>query len=193
MKNKPKSVLLLLLVPLVLSVLSDLFALSSVLDAAVQPDDERKRIYIFAGGGYALLRVQGGCAEIGGEVEIFHQLFARVIMEYASDSAGARDGEDIEYAAGINLQGVYKIPLSDTTFFRLSVGGHYTMYKASVTAFGVTYSTNESYYGIGGGLGFERQLGNHVSFYAGAEGRYLMSDPPKTWIKLSGGLSYRIK
>ena len=190
MKNKPTFILFILFI---LPILSDLWVLSSSLNAAVQSGDERKRIYIFAGGGYALLRIQGVEAEIGGEVELFHQLFARVIVDYTTDSGGARDGEDIEYVFGINLQGVYKIPLSDTVLFRLSVGGHYSMYKASVTAFGVTYSTSESYYGVGGGLGFERQLGNHFSFYAGAEGRYLMSDPPKTWIKLSGGLSYRIK
>jgi hypothetical protein len=155
--------------------------------------DERRRIYITVGSGYTVSEMQGPFVDIGAEVRLLGKIYVRVLLDYIFSSDLPKGGEIIHYAYGVNLYAVYKIRLSDLLDFYIDVGGHYTTMKTTASAFGVTFTTIDSNRGVGGGGGFDFQLGNRLVFYLGGTLKLLLSDTSKYWIKLQTGLRYRVR
>jgi len=154
---------------------------------------EKKRIFIYTGGGYAFSKVVGPYAELGVDVEVFPKIYLRGMVDYYSKPDVKNSGGKSDYAYGLNVILVYKVALSDLLNFNVSVGGHQTTVSTTVLSSGVSIKVSEAYKGISGGLSMEYQLSNRWYFHFGGGAKYMKSPVPGTWIKLNGGFLFRVK
>lgn len=167
----------------VLSVLI-LFVVSVSIPAAAAG----KRKNVFVGIGEASSEQEGLFLDIGFEKRFFRNFYGQFIFDYYNNPRGLTYSSD-SYAIGFSLYGVYKIPVSHSINFFLKAGYHLTIQKDRWESFCITTGSD---HGIAGGGGIEFHLSDRTFIYGGVTVKraFINND---TWVKLYGGVGFRLK
>lgn len=150
-----------------------------------------KRKIVFAGIGAASSDLGGLFMDIGLEKRFFGNFYGQFLFDYyfnPFDKPGISDS----YAYGINLYGVYRIPVSTKINFFLKAGFHWTTLKKNYETSRIVHRKD---YGIAGGGGIECRLSETVFIHAGATVKYAYDEDEvdHKWVKLYGGVVFRLK
>jgi hypothetical protein len=157
------------------------------------PGEDRKRLFVIAGGGYASSHAEGFLVEAGVEMRLLGNIHARILVDHYFGRDTWKESEKVKHVYGVTLYIVYNMRVSETVDFRLKAGGHYSSVRAEITALGLTFTTTKADIGFGAGAGFSWQLNNKVYLYAEAGVKHLLLDEPWTWVKGHVGFMFRLR
>lgn len=155
---------------------------------------EGKRINLFADLGAAANDFEGMFIDVGAELQLSQKFYGQLLFDYYLDPTGTNTSDVKSEVYGFGLYGVYKAPLSDKLNFFVKGGLTYQMVKVSVELFGVTFEgETESELGFGAGGGIEYGLNDKVALQAGLTYRGIFAEGGANWLKIYGGVSFRVK
>ncbi|MCP4215447.1 MAG: porin family protein [bacterium] len=155
---------------------------------------KRKEIRIFIGAGTAAMDMRNVFVDLGIEQQFFGNLYGQFMLEYYNNPSNLPENSDSS-AYGVNLYGVYKIPVSDKFKFFLKGGVHMTIQEVDMDwVFGRVEGTSTNL-GLGGGAGIEYSVSNIIALYGGTTIKMFLDDSNTnaTWFKFYGGISFKVK
>ena len=183
-----------LTVIIIIGVLTAPLLFGLTLPKRLRDDGRRHRVFILAGAGFAFSRMEGFSAEMGAEVRVIGDVYARLALDYYSAGGNEiKDGVRINHAFSICLYAQYKARIGTMAHVWLKAGGHVSFLDTRVHAFGVTFPSNETHYGPGAGLGFELQMNNHLSIYYEGTLKLILVKPAWSWFKTQLGIKFRVR
>lgn len=161
---------------------------------AMFAEGEGKRINLFADLGAAANDFEGMFIDVGVEMQLSGKFYGQLLFDYYLDPTGSNTSSVKSEVYGFGLYGVYKAPLSDNLNFFVKGGLTYQMVKVSVEFLGVTLEgETESELGFGAGGGIEYGLSEKLALQAGLTYRGIFAEGGANWLKIYGGVSFRIK
>lgn len=192
MNMKPASLSPCIPCPLFLILSLALSLLAPPLANAFPQGLERHRIYVYLGGGYAADKYSGPVAELGADLRLMGDIYARIELDYYFGAGNEKKEGQINSAYGASGYLTYKAKLSETFSLALFAGAHYTTRNHTIVLYGVSVEVWESAKGYAGGLGLEFQLNNRLLLALGATFKYIPDTDSETWLKLQLGFRYRL-
>lgn len=151
-------------------------------------EEKGKRTNLLVGIGSAVSDLEGLYMEVGVEKQFSGNVYGQFMVDYYFNPFDLPDDSN-SYAFGLNLYGVYKIPASDSINFFVKAGFHFTTMKEKWEFLGIDTSADV---GIAGGGGIEFNLNDRTFIYGGATVRTALEEK-RTWIKIGGGVGFRVK
>jgi hypothetical protein len=155
--------------------------------------EDRNRLFLIIGGGYAFANSQGPLVEAGVEVRLFGNIHARLSLDHYFGGSKPKNGTIIKQMDGITIDAVYNKPLTETIEFRLKAGGHFTSARTQLTILGLQINGSEANIGYSAGAGFTLQISNKIYLYAETTAKRLLLQEPMTWLKGEIGIMYRLR
>jgi hypothetical protein len=160
-----------------------------LVSAFLSGEEVGKCTNLLAGIGSAVSDLEGLYMEVGVEKQFSGNVYGQFMVDYYFNPFELPDNSN-SYAFGLNLYGVYKIPASDSINVFLKAGLHITMMKEDWEFIGFINTSAD--FGIAGGGGIEFHLSDRAFIYGGATVRTALEEK-RTWIKIGGGVGFRVK
>ena len=153
-----------------------------------------KQKKLFAGLGFSFSEYEGPVFLFGLEMQFAQQLFAQISIDYYFNPLpDAEDLLGVDYTLlGANLYGVFKFTSSENFNIFIKAGLNMTGLKTKGKFLGVPATSSQTKLGAGMGLGLELMLSEKWGLLFGGTYKILIADSSPNWLKLYGGIIYRI-